>query len=277
MSSRESRSTAHAGRQVLAVTSVQASAGTAAGPEDGDPRRLAAVSGSETRPALLFGATRDKPGGVVVYQADGAYLEDLASRAIERQRPGSLPRSKGNQKVLDAWETFLGPHFDATCAVNLTGTYRNDYGYSHGLMLARNVVVDFLRVLKHEQVGEVPWCIGTEQHRTGRDILHFHAMVGGDWDAVSVERLEAYWLYSRGWAVAKLVSDAGGCVGYCAKHLLKRGAADNFEFRLPSQVFGSRYARRQARMESADRKGSNTPGNAPLESGTDDCRGSDHR
>lgn len=172
-------------------------------------------------------------------------LEDLAERAIARRRPEPLPRSLANQAQLDGWVGLLAPHFDGQGAVNLTGTYGNGYGYAHGLMLPRNVIKDWESFIEQERPGVVqPWIIGVEQHNTGRDILHFHAMVGGTWSEADMERLQARWGYSRGWAVAKSVTAAGGCVAYCAKHLLKRGADDTLEFRLATPRRLSRHAKR---------------------------------
>jgi hypothetical protein len=172
-------------------------------------------------------------------------IADLTERGWRRQRPGALPRSVANEAVLEAWVQLLGPHFDATTSMNLTGTYSDSYGESNGLMLVRNVARDFRWAIAHERPGEfLPWCIGIEHHRTGRNVLHFHAMVGGDWTEAQMASLQAYWLYTRGWAVAKPVSDSGGCVGYCAKHLLKRGAEDNFDFQLAPLHPRSRYERR---------------------------------
>lgn len=195
----------------------------------------------------LWPATRGAGSAVLIGNADRVEIERSRIRGERRRRPDPLPRNVSNQAVLDSWVTLLAPHFDAAGAVNLTGTYSDSYGQSHGLMLARNVVTDFTRAIAHQRPDDkfLPWCIGVEQHNTGRDVLHFHAMVGGEWSEDDRRALKAYWDYSRGWSVAKAVSDAGGCVGYCAKHLLKRGAADNFDFQLfASRTFQSRHDKR---------------------------------
>lgn len=198
-------------------------------------------------PARLFGATREHGGVVVVGQLSEDAIAELTERGQRRVSPGALPRAMVDQAALDAWVGLLGPHFDTCSAVNLTGTYSDAYGESNGLMLVRNVSRDFLRAIRHERpVGTAPWCIGIEQHRTRRDILHFHAMVGGEWSEADIASLKAYWGFSRGWCVAKAVSDVGGCVAYCAKHLLKRDAPDNFDFFVPGKVYGSRYERRHS-------------------------------
>lgn len=193
-----------------------------------------------------FPADREHGGIVRIHTVGDLEISQSRFKGELRKPPASLPRNQANQDVLDGWVSLLSPHFDGTAAVNLTGTYRDDYGYSHGLMLPRNVIRDFIAALHHERPDTfLPWCLGVERHNTGRDVLHFHAMIGGEWSQADCEQLRWFWGYSRGWAVAKPVSDAGGCVGYCAKHLLKRGAADNFDFQLvPQRRIPSRHDKR---------------------------------
>jgi hypothetical protein len=211
--------------------------------QDGYSRPEASEHGASGR--WLWPATREHGSAVLLGQATEEELDDLRIRGLARRRPDPLPRNVANQAVLDGWVSLLSPHFDGD-SVNLTGTYSDGYGYSHGLMLPRNVMTDFARAIEHERPGVfLPRCIGVEEHNSGRAVLHFHAMVGGVWSEADRARLEAYWLYSRGWAKAKAVSASGGCVGYCAKHLLKRGAADNFDFQLaPRRAFLSRHDKR---------------------------------
>lgn len=193
----------------------------------------------------LWPATREHGSAVLLGHLTDDELVNLDARAFARRRPDPLPRNVANQAVLDGWVALLSPHFDADGSVNLTGTYSDAYGISHGLMLPRNVVADFLRALEHVRPGErLPWCIGVERHNTGRDVLHFHAMVGGCWSADDRLILKHHWDSTRGWSVAKSVSDSGGCVSYCAKHLLKRGAADNFDFQLTRRRLVSRHEKR---------------------------------
>lgn len=191
-------------------------------------------------------ASREHGSAVLIGQMTDDELDDLRARALGRQRPAALPRNVANQAVLDGWCSLLSPHFDADGAVNLTGTYSDSYGVSHGLMLSRNVVQDFVRAIRHERPdGFLPWCVGVERHNTGRDVLHFHAMVGGVWSEDDRYRLKHFWDSTRGWSCVKAVSDSGGCVSYCAKHLLKRGADDTFDFQLvPSRRYPSRHDRR---------------------------------
>jgi len=195
----------------------------------------------------LWPTTREQPGACVIRPMSQGERNGFTQRDVDREsRPAALPRTEANRALLSSWVALLAPRFDAEGTVNLTGTYRDDYGLSHGLMLPRNVIRDFTRAIAYMRPHEfLPWALGVERHNTGRDVLHFHAMIGGDWTEAECDRLKAYWTYSRGWAVAKPVADLGGCVAYCAKHLLKRGAADNFEFQLaPHRAFPSRYDER---------------------------------
>jgi hypothetical protein len=187
-------------------------------------------------------------------------LADLESRAIGRKFPDALPRRVADSSLVESWADFLAPHFGQGDACNLTGTYSDAYGYPHGCMLPRNVIKDFeaFRRLLGRQTS--PACIGVElapQGRiSGRTILHFHAMLGGTWSAVDLANAQERWTDTRGWAVAKVVTDRSGCVEYAAKHLLKQGAADNFEF-MVGRAYASRLEERFARRA---RSGSGSTG-----------------
>jgi hypothetical protein len=148
---------------------------------------------------------------------------------------------------VDSWADFLDPHFGNGGACNLTGTYSDEYGYSHGLMLPRNVITDFRAFLRSQGLIGRSYCIGVEYHpTTHRAILHFHAMISGDFTDQDLDNLQAMFTATRGWAKAKPVTDRHGCARYAAKHLLKQGAADNFAFFVPGHVYGSRTERRLA-------------------------------
>jgi hypothetical protein len=81
-------------------------------------------------------------------------------------------------------------------------------------------------------------------------------MLGGTWSAVDLANAQERWTDTRGWAVAKVVTDRSGCVEYAAKHLLKQGAADNFEF-MVGRAYASRLEERFARRA---RSGSGSTG-----------------
>jgi hypothetical protein len=76
-------------------------------------------------------------------------------------------------------------------------------------------------------------------------------MLGGTWSAVDLANAQERWTDTRGWAVAKSVTDRGGCVEYAAKHLLKQGSADNFEF-MVGRAYGSRLEERFARRARSE-------------------------
>src|SRR5450759_5857716 len=105
----------------------------------------------------------------------GLHLEELRDRRTagiyqERSEPRPNP-------VLDAWVGLVAQHMGLEDVCFFTGTYRDDYGYSHGLMLARNVQADFKRFLRELELSG-DWTNSVEPHPSGRDILHCHALVG---------------------------------------------------------------------------------------------------
>ena len=218
-----------------------ASAGPAAGSQDGVPQPLpAAVSGWDPRPAALFPATRECAGALVVYQAEDCELDDLRARALARRGPSPVPRGARDSALVESWADWLQQYFPGE-PMNLTGTYSDAYGYPHGLMLARNVMKDFRAFCRDMGCLSESACIGVEHHPSGRDVLHFHAVLGGHWTKADCARLQFEWTRTRGWAVAKPVSDRGGCVEYAAKHLLKqRSDSDHFEFFPAPRIYASR-------------------------------------
>jgi hypothetical protein len=211
----------------------------------------ARVAGTGAPIARLFPASRDASGAVLIYRMTPDELvesrTDSAVRLAGRMAP--LPRRGADRAVVEGWADFLAPHFANGSSVNLTGTYSDTYGYSHGLMLARNVIKDFAafrRVLGRRSIE--PACIGVERHPSGRDVLHFHALLGGEWTDAERARAQSEWTDGRGWSRAKFVTDREGCVEYAAKHLLKQRAEDHFEFWLPPAGYlRSRHERRCAR------------------------------
>jgi hypothetical protein len=200
-------------------------------------------------------------GALVTTKLAGDQLDQVRDRLdAGADRRGlhlpALPRRGTDREIVEAWADFLTPHFGSNRpALNLTGTYSDDYGYPNGLMHARNVMADFGRFLHYINRDRDAGCIGVElapQGRlSGRSILHFHALIGGSWSRPDCKRIECLWATHRGWARAKLTDDRAGCIEYAAKHLLKQGAADNFDF-WPStrSHFVSRQDRRIERGRS---------------------------
>jgi len=109
-----------------------------------------------------------------------------------------------------------------------TGTYSDDYGMRHGLMLARNVHKDFRRFLIEQRLTGHAFINGVEAHKY-RDVLHLHAVVQGDFTQRDMGLLKAYWEADRGFARALPVLD--GCASYVTKYALK-GDSDSFDWNL---------------------------------------------
>lgn len=189
---------------------------------------------------------RTFPGAVIITQATSEYLEDVECRASKRRAPKPVKRPQSETEMLDAWADMLAPHFMDGQAVHFTGTYSDEYGYSHGLMLARNVHRDFGAFLKSNGWDDRPYCIGVEVHRTGRAILHLHALLGGSWDDLERMCLKESWAVYRGHAKATQVVTREQCVKYAAKHCMKTDVGDTFDFVLVPRN-GSRHERRLAR------------------------------
>jgi len=128
--------------------------------------------------------------------------------------------------VRGAWVEWLAPNFTEG-ACYFTGTYCDEYGVANGLMLARNVHKDWRRFL--DEFGfEDRWICGVEQHKH-RDILHLHAILGGEWSDKQREWLKRWWQVDRGFARSLPVLD--GCASYVTKYALK-GDTDSFEWEL---------------------------------------------
>jgi hypothetical protein len=75
-------------------------------------------------------------------------------------------------------------------------------------------------------------------------------LLGGVWTADELTDAQRLWVEYRGWAKVLPVTDRSGCVEYAAKHLLKQGAADNFEF-MVGRDYGSATEQRFARRARA--------------------------
>jgi len=146
-----------------------------------------------------------------------AMLDNIGSLAPRRVDP-----------VLDAWVDLIGERMDTERSCFFTGTYRDEYGYSHGLMLGRNALKDFKRFLKSEGLEFQPWVCVAEEHKTGRDILHVHALIGGITGDSELERLRVSWGATRGYAKSVPLLDGG--VRYCSKYALKNQDASLFDW-----------------------------------------------
>jgi len=188
------------------------------------------------------------PDVVRLKVASPGELEELELALAARRRPPSLPPSAGASQILESWADYLSPLFGKTGAVHFTGTYSDDYGTAHGLMLARNVLSDFrafYRTLGRPKTA--PVAIGVEKHPSGRKILHLHVLMGGDWTVSERELLVAEWQRYRGWARATPVNDRDGCLRYAAKHVMKQGEDETFTVHIPFRRHGGRHEARRAR------------------------------
>lgn len=220
-------------------------------------REAGGVVGLTMRPAF-WRPVEGRPGAVMSGRLSEDALLDLETRAIARKYPEALPRRSQDSALVESWADWLAPHFGQGQACNLTGTYSDEYGYPHGLMLARNVIKDFEAFRRSIGRQTDPACIGVELAPqgwiTGRTILHFHALLGGVWSPEQLQAAQDRWCLDRGWAKAKTVTDRAGCVEYAAKHLLKQGREDNFTF-MVGREYGSaseqRFARRARRAVSS--------------------------
>lgn len=127
----------------------------------------------------------------------------------------------------EAWIAWLAPRFPQGSAY-FTGTYQDDYGRDHGLMLARNVHHDFRRFLVDRGLMATEFINGVEQHKY-RDILHCHAIIQGDFTDLDRRLLKAEWEAQRGYARVLPVLD--GCASYVTKYALK-GDTEHFDWNL---------------------------------------------
>lgn len=127
----------------------------------------------------------------------------------------------------NGWVRWLSPHFPPG-SLYFTGTYSDDYGFPHGLMVPRNVHKDFRRFLVDNGLMGHEFINGVEHHRY-RDILHLHAVIRGDFSDVERRLLKARWESERGFARALPVLD--GCTSYVTKYALK-GDTESFDWNL---------------------------------------------
>ena len=190
------------------------------------------------------------PGAVLLGTATAEDLERIEAGALRRYGAGARPpkRPAADSRLLDAWGDYLAPVFaNRGRSVHFTGTYSDEYGYNHGLMLIRNVQRDLLRFrseLSKSGLSTNPGCAGVEYHPSGRKILHLHAIFGGNWSDADMRLAQAIWSHSRGWAATKPVQDYEDCVEYAAKHLLKQQDADAFTCWFDTPYVRSRHDRR---------------------------------
>lgn len=131
-------------------------------------------------------------------------------------------------RVRESWVRWLAPHFADNDSCYFTGTYSDDYGFPHGLMLPRNVQADFRRFLDDAGYPDVEFVCAVEPHRY-RAVLHLHAIIGGQLNESDRLFLKLLWQIERGWAKSLPVKD--GCESYVTKYALK-STVEAFDFHL---------------------------------------------
>lgn len=150
-----------------------------------------------------------------------------AQAQARRPAPAALLLAPG-ATARDAWIAWLSPRFADLDSAYLTGTYSDEYGYPHGLTLARNVHKDFRRFLADHHLEERQFINGVEHHQY-RDILHLHAIIEGPFAPGELLALKRCWERERGHAKALPVLD--GCTSYVTKYALK-GDTEAFDWSL---------------------------------------------
>lgn len=186
---------------------------------------LWSLMGQHTRSGRWKPAT---PSGAV--QSSRLPLDEQARLLLARRAVRPLASDeKPRDALLGAWVELIRSRLDSRSLCFFTGTYGDEYGYSRGLMLPRNVQTDFRRALAELEV-EGQYVCAVENHKTGRAILHCHALVDGLSDE-DMAFLKHHWDTTRGWSTAPRCIDGG--VSYTVKYALK-GSADSFDWRFAS-------------------------------------------
>lgn len=155
------------------------------------------------------------------------HLEEVTYAATPVLANRRSPERAGSPR--EAWIRWLAPHFPKGSAY-FTGTYGDEYGLPNGLMLARNVHHDFRRFLVERGLTDREFINGVEQHKyRDGNVLHCHAIIGGDFSDLDRRLLKAEWQADRGFCRVLPVLD--GCASYVTKYALK-GDTEHFDWNL---------------------------------------------
>lgn len=149
----------------------------------------------------------------------------LSRDEVKQERLAAVARRA--DPLVSAWVELIREHLGGEGLWFFSGSYRDDYGYPHGLMLPRNVQADFRRALREFGLPDTEFTCSVEEHKTGRAILHLHALLHFD-DPAEGERFKRWWDSSRGWSTNDPCTDGG--YAYCCKYALKGGNADTFDW-----------------------------------------------
>jgi hypothetical protein len=176
------------------------------------------------RPAASTVPAQTSSSGLVVgRRVDPAeYAEVRQRRADEIAAMPLCRHDRPLDQVRDAWVAMVTERLGDDRVCFFSGSYRDDYGYPNGLMLARNVQRDFKRFLAAFGYDDCDWVCAVEKHPSGRDVLHLHALLS-NMTETEMSLLEHDWTESRGWSKAVRCNDGG--VRYTCKYALK-GADD---------------------------------------------------
>lgn len=180
--------------------------------------------GKEPIAAVHTKQLQPKAGGLLGL-LDGVDLADLKERCEAKRWVAAVKGDKPIDPLLQSWVETIYLRMGIKSVCFFTGSYADRYGYPHGLMLARNVQADFKRALTEAGFDNRDWFNAVEAHKTGRDILHCHALIA-DMSPQDMALLEATWTNTRGWSKAVRCHDGG--INYCSKYILKSN--DDFTF-----------------------------------------------
>lgn len=175
-----------------------------------------------TRPPHVAASADAAPALVRVSHLTRDEVEEMPRRPLFM----GMGRGPLDDPVRDAWVELVRSKMAGEDVCFFTGTYRDDYGYSFGLMKAHNVQRDWRRFLREQGLEDNSWVCAVESHKY-RVVLHLHALLAG----VSQERADQLahaWNESRGWSSAPRCTDGG--VAYTCKYALKAAEGDSFEW-----------------------------------------------
>jgi hypothetical protein len=181
------------------------------------------------RPAAYIAPAQSSSSGLVVgRRVDPSLFDEMRERrAQEIAAMPPLRHDRPGDKVRDAWVAMVSERLGDERVCFFTGSYRDDYGYANGLMLARNVQRDFKRFLAAYGYDDCDWVCAVEKHPSGRDVLHLHALLA-DMGPNEMLMMEHDWTESRGWSKAVRCHDGG--VRYTCKYALKGAYVETFDW-----------------------------------------------
>jgi len=170
-----------------------------------------------------------EPPRPVTSTFDSEYAAWVVAEGARKRYQGLAGVQSHEQQdpVTLAWVELVRDNLarDGQELVFFTGTYSDEYGMSHGLMLPRNVQADFKRALKAAGLEDAGFICSVEPHRL-RSVLHCHALIEATSEQVAV--LEHVW-QERGWCSAPVCTDGG--FSYCCKYALKSSTPDSFDWK----------------------------------------------